>query len=109
MNVVPFWTASVAGTDKFVRTWRDDPKRAALITALMVSATAAYTVSRWDDDEYEEEPSWLKYGFFNCKCCGLSLAGSTGAVHAFDSKADGLGSCRSGRPAAVWSLVKAAM
>lgn len=63
-QVIPFWNAPIEGFDKFVRTWRDNPKRTFILSAVMAAGTIAYVLQKDDEDWYEEAPPWLKYGFW---------------------------------------------
>jgi hypothetical protein len=61
---IPFFNAGLEGQDKYIRTWRDNPKRAAVGTGAMVIAQILYWLYRKDDDDYKEQPGWLKYFFW---------------------------------------------
>ena len=60
-----FWNASAESLDKMIRSGIDNPARFAILASATAMATAAYWFYRKDDDEYQEEEAWLKYGFFN--------------------------------------------
>jgi len=61
---IPFFNAGLEGQDKYIRTWRDNPKRAAVGTGAMVIAQILYWLYRKDDDDYKDQPGWLKYFFW---------------------------------------------
>lgn len=62
---VPFFNARVQGFDKMVRSIGSDPLLAAMRLTPMLALTALLWAMRKDDDEYKEEPDWLKFGFWN--------------------------------------------
>ena len=62
-RMIPYFNAPLEGTDKYIRTWRDDPKRALIYTLSSAAVTVAYWAMVKDDDWYKEAPAWLKYGF----------------------------------------------
>jgi hypothetical protein len=69
---VPFFNASLQGTNQMVRTWKDHPTRAAIGAATLAGTTLMYWLSVKDEDWYKEQPAWLKYGFW-------TIAGPDGA------------------------------
>lgn len=62
---VPFFTATLLGTDKFFRTAIKHPGRTAVRLTPIIIATILLWAMKRDDDEYEEQPDWLKYGFWS--------------------------------------------
>ncbi|MDO8303228.1 MAG: LPD38 domain-containing protein, partial [Sedimentisphaerales bacterium] len=63
-RVSPYWNAPLEGLDKYVRTWKVNPKRALIFSAAYAATRIAYWVMVKDDDWYKEQPKWLKYGFW---------------------------------------------
>jgi len=63
-RLIPYWNAPVESADKFVRVWRDHPQRAFFWSASLATATLMYWLARKDDDDYQEQPDWLKYGYW---------------------------------------------
>jgi hypothetical protein len=61
---VPFFNAGLEGQDKYIRTWRDNPMRAAVGTGSLIAAQMLYWLYRKDDDDYKDQPGWLKYFFW---------------------------------------------
>jgi putative sterol carrier protein len=61
-QIFPYWNAQLEGVDKTVRTIKDDPKRAAISIAALVSAGIVYWMRVHDEDWYKESAPWLKYG-----------------------------------------------
>ena len=62
---VPFFTAQLLGTDKFFRTLKEHPTRTMARLSPLIIATVLLWAMKRDDDEYEEQPDWLKYGFWS--------------------------------------------
>lgn len=62
---VPFFTATLLGTDKFARTLGKHPVRTMARLSPLIAATVLLWAMKRDDDEYEEQPEWLKYGFWS--------------------------------------------
>lgn len=71
---VPFFNAQIQGIDKMLRTLRDDPSTALMRLTPLLAMTALMWAARKDDDEYKEEPDWLKYGFWNITQNGRVVA-----------------------------------
>ncbi|KAF0156317.1 MAG: adenine-specific DNA methylase [Elusimicrobia bacterium] len=63
-QMIPFFNANLEGQAKIVRFARANPRAAALRVSAMVMAAALYWALRHDDDDYKEQPAWLKYGFW---------------------------------------------
>ncbi|MDO8302561.1 MAG: hypothetical protein Q7T18_04895, partial [Sedimentisphaerales bacterium] len=63
-RVSPYWNAPLEGLDKYVRTWKVNPKRALIFSAAYAAARIAYWMMVKDEDWYKEQPKWLKYGFW---------------------------------------------
>lgn len=63
-RMIPFFNASIQGSDKFVRTWKDNPKRTMLYAGALAASSLLYYSAKKDEDWYKEAPPWLKYGFW---------------------------------------------
>ncbi len=63
-KIIPFFNANLEGLDKFIRTWKDNPFRAAAHAAVLAAASALYWWQVKDDDWYKRSESWLKYGYW---------------------------------------------
>jgi N12 class adenine-specific DNA methylase len=81
-QMIPFFTASIASMNKQYRVLRgayeNDPTEANRMKVVMANATAAaltvlYMAMRGDDDDYQEEPNWLKYGYWTFTWDGKPL------------------------------------
>lgn len=74
-QIIPFFNAPLEGTDKFIRTIKDDPKRAAIMSAAFIAPTVLYWLKHRDDDWYREQEPWLKQGFTTWTEKDLGLSG----------------------------------
>ena len=63
-QMVAFWNAPIEGFDKLVRTGIDDPVKFAMYGMAISFSTAYYWLKRHEDDDYDEQEAWLKYGFW---------------------------------------------
>lgn len=64
-RMVPFFNPNLEGIDKFSRTWRDSPSMTAYRVAIAaIPLVLVYWWFRKDDDDYKEQPAWLKYGYW---------------------------------------------
>jgi hypothetical protein len=57
---IPFFNAAIQGTDKFARTHRDNPKRALAVGAGLALFSLLVFLLNKDDEEYHEQPQYLK-------------------------------------------------
>ena len=62
--VIPFFNAGLQITDSNLRIARKRPLRALFYVLGMAAAGLAYWWRRKDDDSYQREQPWLKYGFY---------------------------------------------
>ena len=72
-RMIPYFNAPLEGADKYVRTWRSSPARALTFTAINAAVSLAYWLMVKDDDWYEEQPAWLKYGFYTIPINGKPI------------------------------------
>ena len=77
-RVIPFSNAAIQGTDKIVRTFRENPKRATVgaVAAITIPSILLYAVNR-DDEEYQDLPRWQKDFFWHVPTRGTPLAEAT--------------------------------
>ena len=65
-KVVAFFNATIQGSDKLVRAWRDDPKGMTIKSTLFITLP---TIALWylnkDNSAYQELPQWEKDTFFH--------------------------------------------
>jgi N12 class adenine-specific DNA methylase len=64
-QIIPFFSAQLNGTDKFVRTHKMNPRKAVLggMMFLTVPSLALWWLNH-DDPDYQEEPDWVKDYFW---------------------------------------------
>jgi predicted RNA methylase len=72
-RMIAYWNAPIEGTSKFVRTWKENPKRAFVFAASSVAVSTAYWLINKDEDWYKEQPAWLKYGFYTIAIDGKPM------------------------------------
>jgi hypothetical protein len=58
-QIVPFFNAFLESQSKHMRTWRDNPTRAALGTMSFAAVGMLYWALNKDEDWYKERPDWL--------------------------------------------------
>jgi hypothetical protein len=63
-RMIPYFNAPLEGTDKYIRTWKDQPVRAFTFSSAYAAARIWYWTQVKDEDWYKEAPPWLKYGFW---------------------------------------------
>jgi hypothetical protein len=67
-RVVPFWTARVGGLTRIYEAFRDQPGRtSAGIGAYIVLPTLGFYMLNYDDEDYKEQPEWLKQAYWYFK------------------------------------------
>jgi hypothetical protein len=62
-SIIPFLRAAINSVDRAGRLARNDPMRAALAATIVSMMAAAYWLYKHDEDDYEEEPEWLRNGW----------------------------------------------
>jgi hypothetical protein len=67
-RVVPFWTARVGGLTRIYEAFRDQPGRtSAMIGAYVAIPTIGFYMLNYDDEDYKEQPEWLKQNYYYYK------------------------------------------
>lgn len=61
---IPYFNAGLESLDKYARTWRDHPTRSLMYATMLAAGTFAYWITKLDEPLYDEQPAWLKYGFY---------------------------------------------
>jgi hypothetical protein len=76
--IIAFWNASVQGTDKFIRTHRERPLRSMLMgmSSLTLPTLLLYMLNK-DDEEYWEQPQYIRDFFFLIPTDGTPLEDAT--------------------------------
>jgi hypothetical protein len=64
-QTVAFLGPNIQGWDKFVRTWKDNPKRALIAAAIMIAIE--YLLHEWNKTQpaYDNVPAWRRDIFYN--------------------------------------------
>jgi len=67
-KLVPFWTARVGGLTRLYEAFRDAPGRTtAMLGAYVVLPTLGFYMLNYDDEDYREQPEWLKQAYYYFK------------------------------------------
>jgi len=67
-RLVPFWNARVQGLTRVYEAFRDQPGRtSAMIGAYIVIPTLGFYMLNKDDEDYKEEPEWIKQNYWYFK------------------------------------------
>jgi hypothetical protein len=70
-RLVPFWNARVQGLTRLAEAFRDAPGRTtAMIGAYVVIPTIGFYMLNYDDEDYRDEPEWLKQNYYYFKLFG---------------------------------------
>ena len=77
-GMTAFYNASLQGTDKFARRMKEDPKGTSFRAAMSITLPSMilYAINK-DDEEYQEQPTWLKDMFWLIPTKGTALYGHT--------------------------------
>ena len=77
-RIVPFFNAAIQGTDKIVRTFRDNPKSATVkaVSSITIPSMLLYAANK-DNEEYKALPRWQKDYFWMLSTKGTALADKT--------------------------------
>ena len=64
-SMTAFFNAGIQGTDKYLRSMKEDPRGTTLrsVIAITIPSMILYALNK-DDEEYHEQPSWLKDMFW---------------------------------------------
>ena len=81
-SIVAFWNAAVQGTDKFLRTHKDNPKGTLIkaVTGLTIPSLLLWWANK-DDPKYQEMPQWEKDFFWLIPTKGTRLEKATPFIH----------------------------
>jgi len=67
-RLVPFWNARVQGLTRVYEAFRDQPGRtSAMIGAYIAIPTIGFYMLNKDDEDYKEEPDWIKQNYWYFK------------------------------------------
>jgi len=67
-KIVPFWNARVQGLTRVYEAFRDQPGRtSAMIGVTIVLPTIGFYIANMDDEDYKEQPEWLKQNYWYFK------------------------------------------
>jgi hypothetical protein len=67
-RLVPFWNARVQGLTRLYEAFRDQPGRtSAMIGAYVAIPTIGFYMLNKDDEDYKEEPEWIKQNYYYFK------------------------------------------
>tara|TARA_A100001011_G_scaffold154640_1_gene163168 strand:- start:656 stop:4282 length:3627 start_codon:yes stop_codon:yes gene_type:complete len=67
-RLVPFWNARVQGLTRLYEAFRDNPARTtAMIGAYVAIPTIGFYMLNYDDEDYRDEPEWLKQNYYYFK------------------------------------------
>jgi len=67
-RLVPFWNARVQGLTRLYEAFRDNPARTtAMIGAYVAIPTIGFYMLNYDDEDYRDEPEWLKQNYYYYK------------------------------------------
>ena len=70
-RLVPFWNARVQGLTRLYEAFRDQPGRtSAMIGAYVAIPTIGFYMLNYDDEDYKEEPDWIKQNYYYYKING---------------------------------------
>jgi hypothetical protein len=70
-RLVPFWNARVQGLTRVYEAFRDQPGRtSAMIGAYIAIPTIGFYMLNKDDEDYKEEPDWIKQNYWYFKLNG---------------------------------------
>ena len=77
-SMTAFYNASIQGTDKFLRRMKEDPKETSFRAAMSITLPSMilYALNK-DDEEYKEQPTFLKDMFWLIPTKGTPLYGHT--------------------------------
>ena len=67
-RLVPFWNARVQGLTRLYEAFRDAPGRTtAMLGAYVAIPTLGFYMLNYDDEDYKEQPEWLKQAYYYIK------------------------------------------
>ena len=67
-KIVPFWNARVQGLTRVYEAFRDQPGRTStMIGVTIVLPTIGFYIANMDDEDYKEQPEWLKQNYWYFK------------------------------------------
>ena len=67
-RLVPFWNARVQGLTRLYEAFRDQPGRTtAMLGAYVAIPTIGFYMLNYDDEDYREQPEWLKQAYYYFK------------------------------------------
>jgi hypothetical protein len=66
-HIIPYWNSRFESVDSMIRSFRDNPRRAAVAVSMLALQAALYWWARKDDDDYKEAEDWLRYGYWTWK------------------------------------------
>jgi hypothetical protein len=67
-RLVPFWNARVQGLTRLYEAFRDQPGRTtAMLGAYVAIPTIGFYMLNYDDEDYKEQPEWLKQAYYYFK------------------------------------------
>ena len=70
-RLVPFWNARVQGLTRLYEAFRDQPGRtSAMVGAYVAIPTIGFYMLNYDDEDYKEEPDWIKQNYYYYKING---------------------------------------
>ena len=77
-RIIPFSNAAIQGTDKIVRTFRSNPKRATVgaVSSITIPSIILYALNK-DNEEWKDAPRWQKDFFWMIPTDGTPLEGKT--------------------------------